>query len=311
MAGPNLRLTAAPGTLTSNSTRGKEVTRQNLSQGAWHEAQAGYDGSRLRSAATYHSLEGIVDSMQFVPLQEFSPRAPGTRGITYSAQSATTRYWQKQHYDTAMVEDPGDEIGRNVDLSATFREKLMKAEARVIDKALLDAIIKPAMERNDTNTATAAELATNDAPSDAAHRAGTTTTAGDFAPAPGFTYKFKENLYYSKGTGNTFAAFNVDFLADIKYVFSSRNVPLDNICVSLTPELERLLMKDASFKVAQDNRTFMIGGDVESSRGAIEYYGMKFIRVSPDVLPEVATYNISHREDSDTFSCVARDLNAD
>ena len=175
--------------------------------------------------------------------------------------------------------DKSDLVGSDRDLLSDIMASAAGAKARLMDRAILNGIVKPAL--------VASAPAANTDQSYGANR--------------GHTEEFRDIACFHDGqaasaadlsSGTDFST-SADVIDKIGYIFRRRDVALKDICVTLTPELRRLLGQDAQFISNQNIYYIDEGAKVYSSYNAIQYKGVALIDTSENALPFLGSGNIS------------------
>lgn len=231
----------------------------------WSAAQQ--EMSALKSYTVPKSLDGGTFKL-FPVAQKRTVREKGAGVVDTprTAQSYIRRAMFSKSYHDANAIDADDQADAQVNVLEDSKMQMANAFGRTADSVILDSIVSPVQE-------------TEDASEDAD---GLLTAVVDL------NKRYRNNAFAKAGAAGELAAFGGDDLEDVGYIFASRDVS-SKLCATLTPELQRILRKDADFKNAESiYSTRDTGGMVKD----IEYKGITFIKVSNDVLPIISERNI-------------------
>lgn len=235
------------------------------------------EAQTMESRVLQHSTEISMDGGNFKLVPRSKKRAYTRRnfGITRTPDSGQT--WRApraifiQEFHDALQVDVSDLIDTYASITETAKTEQRKAMARTIDQILLDALITTVEEGSDG--------ATNSTTQRITASAGLTTRYRDLVRAK----------ISGKDADATLDDFEADDLEDINYSFISKNVE-DELCVTLTPELARVLRKDSDFKNAENIYSLQSAPD---RRAGFTYKDFRFVPVRPDVLPLLQAGNLT------------------
>ena len=247
------------------SDRSLGVKMATFAAETWSAAQQ--EMSALKAYTVSKSLDG--GTFKLFPVAQkrtVREKASGVIDTPRTAQSYIRRGMFSKSYHDANAIDADDQADAQVDVLEDSKMQMAKAFARTCDSVILSALVDPVQE-------------TEDASEDGD---GLLTSVVDL------NKRYRNNAFAKVGATGPIAAFGGDDLEDVGYIFASRDVA-SKLCATLTPELQRILRKDADFKNAESiYATRDTGGMVKD----IPYKGVTFISVSNDVLPIISDKNI-------------------
>ena len=172
-------------------------------------------------------------------------------------------------YHAATQVDIGDMVDSQVSQLEDAKSELMKAEGRLIDTVILDALVSAVSESSD---------ASEDA------------TTKRLTAAVSLTERRRLPFYHEQNTAGDAVVFDVDTIEDILHIFAIRDVE-DDLCATLTPGVKNILRKESDFKNAE-NIFAPMKRSVDDNRQGFSYKGINWISISQSVLPLISRNNV-------------------
>ena len=255
---------------TTNQQRSEEIKIATYGREVWAMAQQKV--SKYKMHTSMKSLDG--GNFKLFPKsvkREYSLKNGGIQDSPVSKQGTSRRALFSQSYHVGLAVDKDDLVDNQIDIESTARMEDEKAAARVCDRVILAAQIDPVFESTDSDTSL---------------RGG-----GQLTATIDLEKKYRANVWAkaSGSNGTRIAALTADDLEDIAYIMAQRDVEERLVC-TLTPELRRILRKDADFKNREN--TYQRDMVNTSPHAGIEYKDIMFVPCSKTVLPLLGTANV-------------------
>ena len=255
---------------TTNQDRSEQIKIATYGREVWAMAQQKVSKYKM------HTVMKQLDGGNFKLFskntkREYSEKAGGMQDSPVSQLGKSRRALFTKSYHVGLAVDKDDLVDNQFDLESTARMEDENAAARLCDRVILDAQIGAVYESTD---------------SDSSLRGG-----GQITATIDLEKKYRANVWAKAGGANNspIAALTADDLEDISFVFAQRDVEERLVC-TLTPELRRILRKDADFKNREN--TYQRDMVNTSPHSGIEYKDILFVPCSREVLPLLGTRNI-------------------
>ena len=288
----------------STELRAKDLHYVEYSRDTWMTAQAGINGSRFRSAAMMESMSGDVKVVDRLYPVEFSPLPGGATKTVFTNIQHDRREMQRMRFYIAFIRGLSD--GESVTLDLLDRSKALSdvGRSRLIDREILRAQIKPAVVV--TGDKETDFLGDTDVQAQSSYTAGeegaSNSPQRDYQFGKTNSIKYRVNLYcklavtsagaVDDAAGKKLANLVPDDIEDWIFLLKKRNSTEigGSPCATLTPELRRVLAKHIDWKHSE--RTFRVGGDLNSHLPYISFKDVMFKDCPTDLLPNITSKNI-------------------
>ena len=265
--------------LTSASaavSRAEAIKLITFSQEMWSEAQQVGSKFKLLGSVSKSMDGGNFKLFQRTKKRRFQEKKGGVQPVVAEKQAYDRRALFVKVWDMTTQVDIGDIVDSTSSVLQDSHRELMNEEGRVIDCVLLSALLEPVSESGDADKDGTTEVLTASISLTKRHK---------------IPFYYKGTTVVSNGADATTGAlkFNADVIEDILYHFAVRDVEED-LCATLTPEVKRVLRKEADFKNAE-NIFAPMKRSVDDNRQGFNYKGINWISCSASILPIVSQKN--------------------
>ena len=251
--------------------RGEGVKTIAFASEVWAEAQQ--KESKMLPFVTTKDVDGLYKFFEGVKKQKMTEGIYGLQATPEGEQKTDRIALFTKPFTAAVQIDQGDRMDTTIDLLSAYKEEIKKAMARTIDELILNALVSTVHVAKDSSTDATSKRITADLRTEEKHKDG---------------FVFAKNVN-AAATDTKLVDFTSSDLEDVKFIFDKRETDTDIFC-TYTPELRRILYKDAEF-VNQENRVSTVTSGKDSRR-AIEYRGINFVNTHTQRLPLIDADNV-------------------
>ena len=290
---------------TAQASRNEQHQTLSFANDVYAAAQA--RGSMLMPAVKKVELSGSKQMFDVEQPVDYKIRVGGISKTVFDKQVTSRREMQSRQWHASVAVSRIDEYSSSLDLKMAFKRQLINGQGRLLDFVILNAIVEPAVLENKATAAVYDRTAKDELKNKISDVIG----PGTLHYQSTVKVQEKTNLYANFTSAGAVDDFDVDTITDLRHLFRLRNQTGTPVA-TLTPEIERVLMKESDFKSSE--RVFKIGGSIDSLTEAINYRGINWVRVQPEVLPDLSIDNIGYggtgTEATGTVQYLCRSLNA-
>ena len=294
----NFNGAGSSGTALSTGSRNDQHQTLSFANDVYAAAQA--RGSMLMPAVKKVELKGSKQLFDVEQPVDYKIRVGGISPTVFDSQTTSRREMQSRQWHASVAVSRVDEYSSSLDLKMAFKRQLINGQGRLLDFVILNAIVEPAVLENKASAA----VYDDDAKASLSNKISDVIGPGTLHYQSTVKVQEKTNMYANFKSSEV-DVFDVDTITDIRHLFRLRN-QIGTPVATLTPEIERVLMKEADFKSSE--RVFKIGGSIDSLEEAINYRGINWVRIQPDVLPNLSLDNIGYGGTTTNTQFLVRDL---